>query len=226
MLNEMIIASPRDTFVACAALLSEKTTWLNILMTSQRLLAGLLAGSAVGIVLGLSAGLNARVRLVLEPLRWVAMTIPAVVVAIVAMLWFGMGSSQVIVVAAAFIMPFTYINVREGVLAIDEKIVEMGRSFRLPRRMLLVDIYLPSIGSSLMAALPLTAGMGVRVVVLAELMGAHEGIGHSFSIAWNRLNTPDIFAWILVSLLLLGVLEFGILAPLKHRMLRWKRKDD
>jgi NitT/TauT family transport system permease protein len=223
MLNDMIIASPRDTFAAFASLLSEKTTWLNILVTSKRLAIGLLIGSAAGIILGLAAGLNSCIRQMLEPLRWVAMTVPAVVIAIVAMLWFGMGSVQVIVVAAIINMPFTYVNVREGVLAIDEKIVEMGRSFRLSRRMFFTDIYLPSIGSSLMAALTLTAGMGVRVVVLAELMGAHEGIGHSFSVAWNRLDTPGIFAWIMMSLLLLGVLEFGILSPMKNRIMRWKK---
>jgi NitT/TauT family transport system permease protein len=226
MLSEMIIASPLATLSTFVSLLSEKATWLNILITSQRLVIGLLIGSVMGIALGLSAGLNNRVKMVLEPLRWVAMTVPAVVIAIVAMLWFGMGSTQVILVAAIINTPFTYVNIREGLLAIDERIVEMGRSFRLPRRMFFTDIYLPSIGSSLMAALTLTAGMGVRVIVLSELMGAHEGIGHSFSVAWTRLDTPGIFAWILMSLLLLGVLEFGVLSPMKNRIMRWKTIND
>jgi NitT/TauT family transport system permease protein len=226
VLSEMIIASPLATLNTFVSLLSEKAAWLNILITMKRLIIGLLIGSAAGIALGLAAGLNNRIRLMLEPLRWVAMTVPAVVIAIVAMLWFGMGSTQVIIVAAIINMPFTYVNIREGLLAIDEKIVEMGHSFRLPRKMFFTDIYLPSIGSSLMAALTLTAGMGVRVVVLAELMGAHEGIGHSFSVAWTRLDTPGIFAWILMSLLLLGVLEFGVLSPMKNRITRWKIRND
>jgi NitT/TauT family transport system permease protein len=226
VLNNIIIASPLETFRTLGSLITEKTTWLDIGITLQRLVIGLLAGSFIGTVLGLATGLNDKVRIVLEPLRWVAMTTPAVVIAIVAMLWFGMGSTQVIIVAAIISMPITYVNVREGVLSIDEKIVEMGESFRLPRKMFFSEIYLPSIGSSLMAALTLTTGMGVRVVVLAELMGARDGIGHSFSVAWNWLDTPGIFAWILLALLLLGFLEFGILFPIRNRIMKWKTTND
>ena len=222
IMNEIIIASPLATLNTFLSLLSEKTTWRHVLITFQRLMAGLLIGSITGSLLGLAAGLNSKVRLMLEPLRWVAMTVPAVVIAILAMLWFGMGSTQVIFVTAIINVPFTYVNVMEGILAIDDKIIEMGRSFKLPGRMFFSEIYLPGIGSSLIAALTLTVGMGVRVAVLSELMGAHDGIGHAFSRAWTHLDTPEIFAWVLMSLLLLAVLEFGILQPVKHHMMRWK----
>ena len=221
-LNPVIIASPLHTVSTFLRLLTEKRTWVYVATTLQRLLIGLLIGSAIGTSLGLAAGLNRCVRQILEPVRWVAMTVPAVVIAIVAMLWFGMGSKPVTFIAAIINVPLTYVNVMEGMMAIDDKLVEMARSFRLPRRMLFTEVYLPSIGSALMAALTLTVGMGVRVVVLAELMGAHDGIGYAFSRAWIQLDTPAIFAWMLMSLLLLGALEFGILAPIKKRLLRWK----
>jgi NitT/TauT family transport system permease protein len=222
VLGEVIIASPWTTVQAFVTLLRHSKTWMHILTTLQRLVVGLLIGSGVGIILGLVAGLNVAVRLMLEPLRWVVMTVPAVIFALVAMLWFGMGSKPVVFVAAIVTAPYTYVNIMEGLLAIDEKLIEMGRSFRLSRRMMLTEIYLPGIGSSLIAALTLTVGMGIRVVVLAELMSAHDGIGHAFSRAWTHLNTPGIFAWLLASLLLLGILEFAVLRPLKKRQLRWK----
>jgi NitT/TauT family transport system permease protein len=222
LLSEVIIASPLATFSSLFSLMLEKSTWSNILITLERLLAGLLIGSLVGIVLGITAGLNSKVRLMMEPLRWVAMTVPAVVIAIVAMLWFGMGTMPVIFVTAIISMPFTYVNILEGITAIDRTIIEMGRAFRLPRRMFFTEVYLPGIGSSLMAALTLTAGMGVRVAVLSELMGAHDGIGHAFSVAWTHLDTPEIFAWVLMSLILLGILEFGILLPIKNSITKWR----
>ena len=225
VLGEVIIASPRTTARAFVSLLLQSKTWMHILTTLQRLMVGLLIGSGVGIVLGLAAGLNVRVRLMLEPLRWVVMTVPAVIFALVAMLWFGMGSKPVVFVAAIVTAPYTYVNIMEGLLAIDEKLIEMGQSFRLPRRMMLTEIYLPGIGSSLIAALTLTVGMGIRVIVLAELMSAHDGIGHSFSRAWTHLNTPGIFAWLLMSLLLLSILEFALLRPLKKYLLRWKAES-
>jgi|LGOV01.1.fsa_nt_gb NitT/TauT family transport system permease protein len=222
MFHKMIVASPLATLKAFLNLAGQRRTWEYILITFERLLLGLFFGSMVGSGLGLVAGLNPGVRLVLEPLRWVATTVPAVVIAIVAMLWFGMGSSQVIFVAIIITAPITYINVSEGVLAIDKKIIEMGSVFNFSRRMFLTQIYLPGIGASIMAGFTLTVGMGVRVVVLSELMGAHEGIGHGFSRAWTHLDTPELFAWILMSLTLMGILEFGILKPIRSRLMRWK----
>lgn len=224
MFHKMIVASPLTTLKAFLNLAGQRRTWEYILITFERLLLGLFFGSMVGSGLGLVAGLNPGVRLVLEPLRWVATTVPAVVIAIVAMLWFGMGSSQVIFVAIIITAPITYINVSEGVLAIDKKIIEMGSVFNFSRRMFLTQIYLPGIGTSIMAGFTLTVGMGVRVVVLSELMGAHEGIGHGFSRAWTHLDTPELFAWILMSLTLMGILELGILKPIRGRLMRWKRK--
>jgi NitT/TauT family transport system permease protein len=220
--HKMIVASPLTTLKVFLNLAGQRRTWEYILITFERLLLGLFFGSIVGLGLGLVAGLNPKIRLVLEPLRWVAMTVPAVVIAIIAMLWFGMGSSQVIFVAIIITAPITYINVLEGVLAIDEKIIEMGSVFNFSRRMFLTQVYLPGIGGSIMAGFTLTVGMGVRVVVLSELMGAHEGIGHGFSRAWTYLDTPELFAWILMSLVLMGILEFGILKPIRSHLMRWK----
>ena len=224
MFNEMIIASPLATLKALLDLMIQRRTWNYIFITFERLALGLFLGNMVGLGLGLAAGLNSRIRLILEPLRWIVMAVPAIVFAIIAMLWFGMGSSQVIFVITIIITPISYVNVMEGVLALDEKIIEMGRVFKLPSKMFLTEIYLPGIGAPVMSGLTLTVGMGVRVAVLSELIGAHEGIGHGFSRAWTHLDTPEIFAWILMSLALMGILELAILKPIRGRLMRWKGK--
>jgi len=221
-LGEIVVATPVDTFDALFGLMGETDTWADVLITFLRLIIGIAIGSAVGLGLGLIAGVNSGVKLMLEPMRWVAITIPPIVIAIIGMVWFGMGSTQVIVLIGIVVTPITYVNTREGLQSIDARILEMGRTFKVPRRMFLTDIYLPGVGSALMAGLTLTAGMGIRLVVMAELMGAHNGIGHSFKRAWTNLDIPDLFAWLLLTLLLMGILEFGILMPIRAYLTRWK----
>ena len=65
------------------------------------------------------------------------MTIPAVIIAVLAMLWFGLGDFTVIFVVALIVMPTMYVNTVAGVLAIDRRLVEMGRVYRFPRGLLL-----------------------------------------------------------------------------------------
>jgi NitT/TauT family transport system permease protein len=223
VVNPAIMASPADTAKALAGLAWKGTLWIQLLITLKRLVIGLAVGAAVGLILGVLAGLEPRLRSFLEPLRWVGMTIPAVIIAVLAMLWFGLGDFTVIFLVAAIVIPTMYVNTMAGVLAIDPRLVEMSHVYRFPRRLLLGEIYLPGIGSPVMAGLTLATGMAVRAVVLGEVLGAMNGIGHAFSRAMSYLETPELLAWIVVLLALMGAIEFGLLRPLKRRAMRWRK---
>ncbi len=221
--NPAIMASPAETAKALAGLAWDGTLWVQVLITLKRLVIGLAIGAAAGWVLGVLAGLEPRLRSFLEPFRWVGMTIPAVVVAVLAMLWFGLGDFTVIFIVAFIVVPTMYVNTLAGVLAIDRRLVEMGDVYHFPRRLMLTEVYLPGIASPALAGLTLATGIGVRAVVLAEVLAAMSGIGHAFSRAMSYLETPEIYAWVVVLLALMAVIEFGALRPLKRRAMRWRK---
>jgi NitT/TauT family transport system permease protein len=224
VLGNVIVATPVETFARLIGLLGEASTWGHILITAERLIIGLAIGLLVGLVLGMAAGLNKLVGYILEPLRWLLMTVPAIVITILAMLWFGMGGTAVIIVASLISIPIAYVNVKTGITEIDGRLLEMGQTFKFPRKMILSEIYIPGISTAIVSAVVLTIGMGVRVIILAELMAAHNGIGYAFSRAWNYIDAPSIFAWILMAFILLAVLEFGIISPVQKRLLRWNKQ--
>ena len=94
---------------------------------------GLAIGAGVGLILGVLAGLEPRLRSFLEPLRWVGMTMPAIIIIALAMLWFGLGDFTVIFMVAAIVVPTMYVNTVAGVLALDRRLVEMGGVYHFPR---------------------------------------------------------------------------------------------
>jgi NitT/TauT family transport system permease protein len=219
---EVIVPSPEVTMLTLWNLILEGELWTHLWISLKRLLIGLFLGSMVGLCLGIAAGLNRRLRLLLEPARWAVMTIPAVVIAVLGMLWFGMGVTNVIFMTGIIVVPLTYVSALEGVLSVDKKLIEMASVFKVPRRMFLREIYIPGIGAAIMAGLTLTAGIGVRAAILAEFLGAHDGIGYKLSMSWIHLNTPEFFAWILVCFALLGILELAILKPIRNHLMKWK----
>jgi NitT/TauT family transport system permease protein len=221
--NSAIMASPAATFRALAGLAWGSTLWVQLLITLKRLVIGLAVGAAAGWLLGIAAGLEPRLRAFLEPLRWVGMTIPVVILAVLSMLWFGLGDFTVMFVVALIVMPTMYINTLEGVRAIDRRLVEMGRVYGFSRGLLLREIYLPGIASPAIAGLTLATGIAVRAVVLAEVLAATSGIGHAFSRALSFLETPQLFAWVLVLLALMAVIEFAVLRPVRRRAMRWRK---
>jgi NitT/TauT family transport system permease protein len=220
--SPLIIASPLDTFKALGRLAADGSLWSQFAYTLLRLLIGLAAGSLLGIALGILAGMYWRLRDFLEPLRWVTMTVPAIIISVLVMLWFGLGSTQVVFMTALISLPLTYVSALEGMMTIDEGILEMSIVFKTGSKLRFSEIYLPGIGSAIMAGLTLAAGVGVRAAILAEFLGARNGIGHSLYLSWTFLDTPSLFAWIVTTFVLLALLEFGALRPARNHFMRWK----
>lgn len=220
--HEIVIASPSQTFYSLGRMVQTSAFWKNVFITVERFGVSLFLGSLGGFAAGLAAGLNAGVRWLLEPLRWCLMTMPPVILVVVGMIWFGMGNVQTIFVTALLIMPIVYINTIEGIEAVDTRLLEMGTVYRAHLRLFLEDIYLPGIGGHVLAGLTIAAGLGIRIVILAELLGAHSGIGHAFALARINLDTPALFAWVIVSLTMVGVIDLAILQPVRKHLTKWK----
>jgi NitT/TauT family transport system permease protein len=127
-------------------------------------------------------------------------------------------------VTALLIFPIVHVNTIEGIEAVDQRLLEMGRVYRAGSRLLLREIYLPGIGGHVLAGLTVSAGLGIRIVVLAELLGAYSGVGYEFSLARTNMDTPALFAWVMVCLFLGGLMDLSLLNPVKRRMTRWKEK--
>ncbi len=221
-LGEIAVASPYQTFLAFSQLLTGDHFQSNFIVTLKRLFFGIGIGSLVGFSLGIIAGLYEDVKNFLELFIWVVMTVPPVVVTVLAMLWFGMGSSMVVFIAALMLMPFVYISVTEGMALIDENLAEMSEIYRYSFPMKLWHLYIPAISAPLLAALNIVLSNGIRVVVLAELLGALDGIGYAISITRSNLEVAELFAWVVATLLLVSFFQYIVFKPIQEYFLRWK----
>ncbi len=220
--DEIIIASPANTLSSLAGMLLTGAFWKSVGITCQRFALSLLLGSLTGVVFGIAAGLNKAIREVLEPFRWVLMTVPPAVLVVVSMIWFGMGNTQTVFVASLLILPIMYMNTVDGIDAVDRQLVEMAGVYHAPITMLIRELYLPGVGGYMLTGLSLATGMGIRIVVLAELLGAASGIGYEFALARTNLDTPALFAWVIVCLIIGGGLDLCFLNPFKRHVMRWK----
>ncbi|MBN2239344.1 MAG: ABC transporter permease subunit [Dehalococcoidales bacterium] len=221
-LPSIIVASPLDTVSTLLEMIITVELWTQLGISLSRIALGVLAGCAVGSSLGIIAGLNQKWQAFFEPLRWVVMTTPSIVILVLVLMLVGLGSGQAILMTSIITLPFSYVSTLEGMQAIDRRLIEMAEVFKIPRRLRLTNIYLPGIGAAIMAGLTLSAGIGVRASILAEFMGAQEGIGHKLFLSWTHLNTPELYAWILFTFALLAAIEFGVLRPLRNILLRWQ----
>src|SRR5690606_28106588 len=93
-MGPLLMATPAQALRAAVTLMQSDSFWMHARASLTRIGIGVGTGCLIGFSLGVLAGHNARLRGLLEPLRWLLMSIPPVVVVVLAMLWFGLGSSM------------------------------------------------------------------------------------------------------------------------------------
>ena len=106
--------------------------------------------------------------------------------------------------------------------AVDDDLLEMAATFELSRTSTLRHVIAPAIASPVMAAVSVTLGQALRVAVMAELLSAADGVGAEIALSRTNLATADLFAWALVLVAVVVVVETVILRPATAHVLRWR----
>ena len=221
--ESIAISSPMETLKALIHLSGTPDFYKHFFISLERVLIGILIGGLIGFILGIFAGLFEDIRNLLEPIRWVAMSIPPVTVLVVVMLWLGMGTKMVVSMAAFLLAPVIYVNTVAGMQLVDKNLINLAKVYRFSFRSKLTYLYIPALAAPLIAGMVQIVCSGIRVVVLAEVMGSVDGIGAVVAESGNSLDTPVLFAWVLVCVLLVAFFQYLILSPVEKCLLKWKR---
>jgi sulfonate transport system permease protein len=139
----------------------------HIAATIARVGAGFLLGALGGTLLGGITGSSRTARELLDPTIQALRNIPSMAWVPLFLLWLGIHESSKIALIAVGVFFPVYLNLLEGIRAVDRRLVEVGEVFRLGR--LALPSYLVGLRSGL--------GLGWMFVVAAELMGASRGLG-------------------------------------------------
>lgn len=221
-MGPLLMATPMQTLRAAATLVQSAAFREHAGASLTRIAMGVGTGCLIGFSLGVLAGHDARLRGLLEPLRWLLMAIPPVIVVVLAMLWFGLGSSMVIFITVLMMVPGMYVNTVKGMLLVDRSLVEMTHVYRFGPWLRLRHLYLPALAAPLTAALLIATCGGVRLVVMAEVLGADSGAGFALANARITFDSGELYAWVILILLLVAALEFALLQPVQRRLTQWQ----
>jgi NitT/TauT family transport system permease protein/taurine transport system permease protein len=160
---------------------------------------GILAGQLVG------ASPRAR-RMVVPPMR-AAYAVPLVVLYPAMMVWFGLGVESKIAFAALYAFIPTMLTALAGVSALNPSLAETARAFGATRLQQILYIALPASLPSVVAALRLGGALVIVGVIVAEMLGASEGLGYLVTRYRTLLNSPGVYAGIILVLMMTGLHE-------------------
>lgn len=217
----VVLPSPGETLLALWQMVRGGDALPAVLQTLRGALAGFLAAVVIGGALGLLAGLLEPLRAVLRPIATLMLGIPAVAWVVLALLWFGTDLAVPFTVWVTC-APIVFAAAAEGARSLDPGLLRMATAFRVPRTVLLADLYLPHMLSHLFPALATALALALKVAVMTELFSGAGGIGDGLATARAQVDTARAMAWILLLVGLLLALEFLLLEPLRRRLEPWR----
>ncbi|MGM7634275.1 ABC transporter permease [Bacillus sp. Hm123] len=217
----ILIPSPYET--ACAIWEITRTGQLfeQLSISLVRMIIGFTIGAIIAISLGIMAGLNETIYEAFRPVTAILMGIPPIILVVLALVWFGTNSSIAIFVVSILIFPTFFLNIANGFRQMDQQLLDMAKVYQKSKWVLLKDIIFPSLMVPLFTACSIAFGSAVRTTVMAELLGASDGIGASLSMARININTDVVFAWTVISILLIIGIDYLILKPMKEKLFQW-----
>jgi NitT/TauT family transport system permease protein/sulfonate transport system permease protein len=186
------------------------STWRVLLSVAGAVLLGGTLAFAARMAPWADAIVHDRVKPVLS-------SFPSIGWAILAAIWFEAGDGAVLFVQVLILMPFCLINLAEGLRDLDRELVEMGRSFTRSRIRIWWRITLPLLLPYLLSAIRIAYGIGWKIALVSELLGAPSGLGYLMLRAQTTADTPTVLAACFAIVLIFMTGERLVLAPLERR---------
>ena len=220
--DDLTLASPGEVVQAFQD--DWSLLWDNAWVTLQEVLLGLAIAVVCGVAFAVAMHLSQLLRDAAYPLLVGSQAIPIVVLAPIFVLAFdyGLGPKLAIVALICF-FPIT-VNVLDGLRAVDAEQLKLMRSFGASRLRTLRSVELPSALPSFFSGLRVAASVSVIGAVFGEWAGADAGLGRLVLLGNNQLQTPRVYAGIVI-LTLMAVALFALASLAERLVCPWNRKD-
>jgi sulfonate transport system permease protein len=187
----------------------------------QRVLIGFGFGVASGTLIGAIAGYSGLTRRLIDPSVQALRAIPSLAWVPLFVLWFGIfEGSKITLIAVGVFFP-VYLGVMGAIMAVDRKLVEVGRAFRLGPTAMVRRILLPAVLPHYIVSLRQGLGLGWMFVVAAELLGASEGLGYLL-VDGQQLGKPAQIVAAIVAFAIVGKISDWIIVLASAPFLRWQ----
>jgi NitT/TauT family transport system permease protein len=196
-------------------------TPLDVAVTLARVVAALVASFVLGLAMAMAMYRSEALEQYLHPMVRILMAVPVVSWILFAVLWFPGVEFRIGFVLFVVCGPVFLIDTLDAMRNVPRELRQMMRSFRPTTLQFFLKLMLPAIVPTIFTSWKVNISLAIRVVTIAELVGAVTGIGHQLSVAQELFSVADVFAWTVVLVALLFLLE-AIVARIESRILRWR----
>jgi len=191
-----LLPSPDVVATSALKLLASGRVVAALAVSGRRLLLSYLLAAAVGIPLGVGMGLSRWLAGLFDWLIEMVRPISGIALIPVLLVVFGVSDAlplSIIFYAAVF--PFV-LNSASGVRHVDARLTRAARVLGAARGRIIRTVILPAAVPDIMTGARIAASNSWMALIVAELIGAPNGLGFAVGYAQELGNATLVLAWI------------------------------
>lgn len=196
----------------------------NLVVTLEETLLGFLLSLLLGVLLAVGMRFSRILKDAVYPWVVISQTLPIVAIAPLLMFWFGFGVATKVMVVVLFAFFPIVVGMTDGLRSVPDGLSDMARTFGAGNLRVFWTVEAPYALPHLFTSMRLAITYAVVGAVVGEWVGAEAGLGYLLIRASSQIQTPLLFADV-VLLALLGLLLFGAVGLLEHWAIPWHSKE-
>ena len=223
--DKFFFGQPSEIWNSLVKLFTQGTAfgsiWDNLWVTAKEAFGGFLLGTVAGIVIGILLGSNRYLSAVVGPYIRIVNSIPRIILGSIFIVAFGLGTFPKVLLAAVLVFFIVFFNAFQGVREVDQNLIANVRVLGASPFQVAVNVTIPSAMTWIIASLHTAFGFAIVGALVAEVLGAQQGIGLIISQAQGTFDPNTVFAcMVIIAVITLGA-EF-LISLLEHRLLKWR----
>jgi NitT/TauT family transport system permease protein len=139
------------------------------------------------------------------------------------LIWLGYGFAANVTIAILVAFFPIVLNTTVGLESVDEDLLDLVRYLNASKMQVFLKIRIPNSLPYVFSGLKISATMSVVGAIVGEFVASSKGLGFVIKDSQAMLNTPPMFAsLIMISAIGLGL--FGFIAWLEKVLMPWNRE--
>lgn len=198
-INALFLPSLAAMFASLSDGISSGLFLKNAFVTIQESVSGFLLALAIALPLGYGLVKSRFLAFTLHPYLAAGQAIPAIVIAPVLIIWLGYGAVPNMLVCMLVVLFPMVMNTILGLQTIDQALTDAARVEGAAGWSLLANIEFPLALPSILTGVRTGFTLSITGALVAEFVqGGDQGLGSLLLVAKNQLNTPFMFATLVV----------------------------
>jgi len=221
--HSVIFPTPWAVLTGAWQLLKDGTLARHIGASLMRVGIGFGLAVCVAVPLGLWMGWVSAAYRTLNPLFQMLRPISPIAWIPIAILWFGVGdAAPIYLIFISSVFPMV-VQTTVGVHTIEKRYLRAAENFGVSRHTLFKRVVIPAVLPQIVVGMRIGLGVAWLVVVAAEMIALHSGLGYMIMDSRNAGNRYDLVVAGMIIIGLIGLSLDGTMRLLEgFKWVRWR----